>query len=269
MVWANDREVLFCNYAGLTGSMRRMAADGSSEDEPVAGVLDGALDPAIVRPPNGPARLAYSRRGADTNIWGMEIAPDANGGFRTLVPPTLIAGSTREDISPQISPEGKRIAFTSDRGGYPEIWVDSTGGSGPVQLTTQKSPRTGSPRWSPDGKWIVFDSVASGNNDIWMVDSEGGSPKQVTTEPSNDARPAFSRDGRWIYFRSDRSGSQQIWRIPSSAPFRPAVQLTAERRLRCGRGPGWQAPLLHPAPRRPVELCPWKAAKGRWSSNRS
>jgi dipeptidyl aminopeptidase/acylaminoacyl peptidase len=59
-----------------------------------------------------------------------------------------------------------------------------------------------------------------------MVGSEGGPPKQLTTEPSNDARPSFSRDGRWIYFRSDRSGSQQIWKIPSSAPFRPAVQLT-------------------------------------------
>jgi Tol biopolymer transport system component/predicted Ser/Thr protein kinase len=226
LVWASNREILFCSISGLSGSMRRMAADGSSEEQPVAGVLDGALDPAIVHPANGPARLAYVRGGNDTNIWGMEIAFDAGGGVKTVVPATAIAASTREDISPQISPDGKRIAFTSDRGGYPEIWIDSIEGSSPSQLTSQKSARAGSPRWSPDGKWIVFDSLASGNNDIWMVGSEGGVPKQVTTEPSNDARPAFSHDGRWIYFRSDRSGSQQIWKVPSAAPFRPAVQMT-------------------------------------------
>jgi Tol biopolymer transport system component/tRNA A-37 threonylcarbamoyl transferase component Bud32 len=226
LVWASNREVVFCNLAGLTGSMRRLVADGKSEEQPVEGVLDGALDPAIARPANGPVRLAYARREADTNIWGMEIAPDGHGGVRTVIPPTSVIASTRTDISPQISPDGKRLAFVSDRGGYPEIWVDSVDGAGPSQLTALKSPRCGSPRWSPDGRRIVFDSLASGNNDIWMVGSDGGAPKQLTTEPSNDARPSFSRDGRWIYFRSDRSGSQQIWRIPSSPPFQPAAQLT-------------------------------------------
>jgi dipeptidyl aminopeptidase/acylaminoacyl peptidase len=218
--------VLFCNFAALSGSMRRLAIDGSSQEQPVEGVLDGALDPAIARPANGPVRLAYARREADTNIWGMEIAPDGHGGIRTVIPPTMVIASTRADLSPQISPDGKRLAFVSDRGGYPEIWVGSADGAGPSQLTALKSPRCGSPRWSPDGKFIVFDSLAAGSNDIWMVGSDGGAPKQLTTEPSNDARPSFARDGRWIYFRSDRSGSQQIWKIPSSAPFRPAVQLT-------------------------------------------
>ena len=206
--------------------MWRMAADGRSEEQPVTGALDGAMDLAIGHPAKGPLRLAYSRNGADTNIWSMEIAPDGRGGVRSLTPPASIIASTREDISPRFSPDGKRIAFGSNRDGYPEIWVAASDGSGVSQLTALKSPRSGSARWSPDGKQIVFDTLASGNNDIWMVASDGGSPRQITTEPSNDARPGFSRDGRWIYFRSDRSGSQQIWRIPSSAPFHPAVQLT-------------------------------------------
>jgi hypothetical protein len=206
--------------------MWRMVADGSFAQRPVAGVLDGALDPAIAHPPNGPARLAYTRWAADTNIWSMEIAPDAHGGVRTVGEPASIIASTRAEISPRFSPDGKRIAFESDRDGYPEIWVAASDGSGPSQSTTLRSPRSGSPRWSPDGTEIVFDSLASGNNDIWMVGSEGGPARQLTTEPSNDARPNFSRDGRWIYFRSDRSGAQQIWKMPSAAPFRPAVQLT-------------------------------------------
>jgi len=226
LVWAGNREVLFCNDTGTSGSLWRLAADGRSEEQPVAGVLDGALDPAIAHPANGPARLAYTRATADSNIWSAEIVPDAHGGVRTAAQPAAIIASTREDISPQFSPDGKRIAFASDREGYPEIWAGASDGSGVSQLTTLKSPRSGSPHWSPDGTEIVFDSLAAGNNDIWMVGSEGGSPKQLTTEPSNDARPSFSRDGRSIYFRSDRSGFQQIWKMPSSAPFRPAVQLT-------------------------------------------
>jgi serine/threonine protein kinase/Tol biopolymer transport system component len=225
-VWASNREVLFYSTSGVSGSIWRMLADGSSEQQPVAGVLDGAREPAISHPVNGPVRMAYTHVANDTNIWCMEIAPDGHGGVRTVAQPASIIASTRAELSPQFSPDGKRIVFESDRDGYPEIWVAASDGSGAAQLTMLKSPRSGSARWSPDGTRIVFDSLASGDNDIWMVGSEGGPPKQLTTEPANDARPSFSRDGRWIYFRSDRSGSQQIWKIPSSAPFRPAARLT-------------------------------------------
>ena len=226
LVWASNREILFYGTAGVSGSMWRMFADGRSEDRPVEGALDGAREPAISHPPNGPVRLAYTRFVGDSNIWRMAIAPDAHGGMRAVGQPASIIASTRADISPRFSPDGKRIVFASDRDGYLEIWVAASDGSGPAQLTTLKSSRSGSPRWSPDGTEIVFDSPASGNSDIWMVRSEGGPPRQLTTEPSIDARPSFSRDGRWIYFRSDRSGAQQIWKMPSAAPFRPAVQLT-------------------------------------------
>ena len=226
LVWASNREILFSSTATVSISMWRMVADGSSEQQPVLGVLDEARDPAISRPANGPVRLAYTRIAADVNIWRMEIAADAHGAVRTVAQPASIIASTRVDISPQFSPDGRRIVFASDRDGYLEIWVGASDGSGPSQLTMLRCRSSGSPRWSPDGKQIVFDSLASGNSDIWMVGSEGGPPKQLTTEPSKDARPSFSRDGRWIYFRSDRSGSQQIWKIPSSAPFHPAMQLT-------------------------------------------
>jgi Tol biopolymer transport system component len=156
----------------------------------------------------------------------MEIAIDGNDRVRTVTEPAPVVSSTRADISPQFSPDGKRIVFGSDRDGFREIWVSDSDGSNPAQLTALKSPRCGSPHWSPDGRQIVFDSLASGNNDIWMVGSEGGPPKRLTTEPSDDGRPSWSHDGLWIYFRSDRSGSPQIWKIPSSEPYRPAVQVT-------------------------------------------
>ena len=226
LAWAGKREVLFSSAGAATGALWRMATDGSTEPQPVVGALDGAREPAIAHPASGHARLAYVRVVADANIWCMKFTPEAGGGVRTEVEPAPLIESTRADLSPQFSPDGKRMVFASDRDGHLEIWVSASDGSGAAELTTLRSPRSGSPRWSPDGRQIVFDSLASGNNDIWMVGSEGGPAKRITTEPSNDARPSFSRDGRWIYFRSDRSGSQEIWRMPSSAPFQPAVQLT-------------------------------------------
>jgi dipeptidyl aminopeptidase/acylaminoacyl peptidase len=226
IAWVNNLEILFGTGALGGGSLLRAGIEGRSEPEPVLAALNGARNPAIVYPAKAPARLAYGRFVYDYNIWRMEIEPEPDGCVRMVTEPAAVISSTLADVAPQFSPDGQRIAFSSDRDGYREIWVGASDGSNQAQLTTLKSTRCGSPSWSPDGRQIAFDSLASGNNDIWLVGSEGGLPKRLTTEPSNDARPSWSRDGRWIYFRSDRSGFQQIWKIPSSEPYTPAVQVT-------------------------------------------
>jgi Tol biopolymer transport system component/tRNA A-37 threonylcarbamoyl transferase component Bud32 len=225
LAWVNNRELIFSSGAEAP-SLWRIAADGRTEPERVTGALDRAIEPACTHPASGPARLAYSRSTSDYDIWRMGAAPDAGARGWSVTEPAPLIVSTYLDMTPQFSPDGKRIAFTSDRDGAMEIWTASSDGSNPSALTAFKGPNTGAPRWSPDGRQIVFDSLASGNNDIWIVGSEGGAPRRVTTEPSNEGRPSFSRDGRWIYFRSDRSGSQQIWKVPAAPPFQPAAQVT-------------------------------------------
>jgi serine/threonine protein kinase len=226
ITWPSNREIVFSRGIWGNTALWRVATDGRSEPQPVLGALDGGSYPAIAHPAKGPARLAYQRLVIDSNIWRMAVDSEPDGKFRIVTEPAAIVASTRNDTEPQFSPDGKRLAFGSDREGYREIWVGGSDGSNPVRLTTFNSERCGSPKWSPDGSRIVFDSLVSGNNDIWIVGSEGGSPKQITTEPSNEARPFWSRDGTWIYFRSDRSGAQQIWKIPASEPYKPAVQVT-------------------------------------------
>ncbi len=226
LAWVDNREIVFCDGAYGTGAMWRIVADGRSEPERVTAALEGAIFPAIFRPLKGPLRLAYGRVTNDHNIWRMQIAAEPGGRAITKPEPEPVIASTRADITPQYSPDGARLAFSSDRDGYREIWVGAADGSGQFQLTSLKSTRASSPKWSPDGRQIVFDSLVSGNNDLWIVGSEGGPPKRVTTKPSDDARPSWSRDGRWVYFRSDRSGSRQIWKIPAAEPYKPAVQLT-------------------------------------------
>jgi Tol biopolymer transport system component len=137
--------------------------------------------------------------------------------------PRRVIASSWIDHSPAYSPDGRKIAFQSERSGQANIWVSNHDGSDPVQLTRFES-HSGTPRWSPDGRQIVFDSLEAGNWDLWVVDVENGVPRQLTQDSAEDGTPFWSRDGLWIYFHSSRSGSPQIWKIPAHGG--PAVQVT-------------------------------------------
>jgi len=122
--------------------------------------------------------------------------------------------SSRSDTEPQVSPDGKRLVFSSTRTGYREIWRSEADGSLALELTNFRGLRVGSPRWSPDGQTVVFDAYAEGHTDLWTVSSEGGPPHRLTRDPSSHFRPSFSPDGDWIYFGSDRAGLE-VWKMPS------------------------------------------------------
>jgi Tol biopolymer transport system component len=155
------------------------------------------------------------------NIWRIEARGTKGAGAS---PPAKLISSTRSDESPQYSPDGKKIVFSSSRTGDLELWMCDADGSNPVQLTSFDGPHVGSPRWSPDGRQIAFDSTAAEHRDIYLVGVDGGRPRRLTTEPSADVRPSWSRDGRFVYFGSDRGGEWQVWKAPAEGG--PAVQLT-------------------------------------------
>lgn len=157
------------------------------------------------------SRLIYERYVFDYNIWRI---PDSNSSATLSLPSRFIA-STKVDMEPQFSPDGKRVAFNSSRSGNYEIWVCDRNGANPVQLTSLNGPIVGSPRWSPDSQWIAFDGSKGGNSDIYVIRADGGPVHRMTTGPSNNVRPSWSRDGRWIYFGSNRNGNSRIWKTPA------------------------------------------------------
>jgi Tol biopolymer transport system component len=152
-------------------------------------------------------RLAYERINSDANVWLYALPGESTQ------PPLKVSASTQMEVSPQISPDGNRIVFASNRTGGREIWVCNRDGSNLVQLTSFGSAGAGSPRWSPDGRRIAFDAALRGNVDIFVIDAQGGTPRPLTTAyEGEDSRPSWSNDGRWIYFASNRSGTMQIWK---------------------------------------------------------
>jgi len=130
-------------------------------------------------------------------------------GPRTFQDPTLrtvVSGSG--SAGPQFSPDGKHIAFMSNRSGPWQIWVSATNGANPVQISTTDS--AGTPRWSPDGKQIVFDAPCDEGTCVFVAPIDRSSGAHQLDE---GRVPSFSRDGKWIYFTSDRNDSWQVWKI--------------------------------------------------------
>jgi Tol biopolymer transport system component len=168
-----------------------------------------------------PPRLAWEHTIRDSNIWRLTV-----GDKRAAPDWQRIVASTRLDSSPQISPDGRSIAFVSDRTGSFQLWrVDADGGN-PVQLTNYEYEYPGSPRWSPDGSHIVFDLRADEGKAVFAMDAHGGGLRRAT--PWNDGtRPSYSRDGLWIYY-SDRAADKtlQLFKISASVTAGP-VQLTS------------------------------------------
>ncbi len=265
LTWtADSREIVFSSNRGGGFSLWRVAVPGGTP-EWVAAIGQNAYSPAISRQGN---RLAYNVSFLDSNIWRLDrsgITGQAASGRQNS--PVKLITSTRQDHSPQYSPDGKKIVFVSDRSGSDEIWVCDGDGSHPVQLTFFDGPLSGTPRWSPDGRQIVFDARPAGNSDIYVMSAEGGNPHPLTQEPSHDVMPSWSRNGRWIYFCSNRSGSFQIWKMSSVGG--EAVQVTQQGGFEAfespdgkllyytkGRTPGdiWQMPVAGGEERQVPEL---------------
>lgn len=133
------------------------------------------------------------------------VMPVAGGEARA------IASGVAWDMQPKWSPDGRQIAFTSDRAGGDNIWVMNADGSNPSQVSKETFRLLNQPEWSPDGQFIVgrkhFTSSRSlGAGELWMYHRSGGGGVQMTerrTQQKDTGEPAFSPDGRYLYFSDD------------------------------------------------------------------
>jgi eukaryotic-like serine/threonine-protein kinase len=219
LAWTLDgREIVFSSNRGGTPCLWRIPVFGGTPERLAVGG-DNVGRSSIARQGH---RLAYVQGFQSVNINRIEVA----GATSLNNPPPTLIGSTRTQSGPQFSPDGKSIAFQTDRSGSPEIWMCDSEGLNPIRLTSFGGPEVGSPRWSPDGKQLAFDSHAKGHADIYVLSVEGGLPRRITSESSTDVLPSWSKDGRWIYFASNRSGNDQVWKVPVEGGG--AVQVTKQ-----------------------------------------
>ena len=161
----------------------------------------------------------------DVSPDGRQIVFDLLGDIFTMPiggsgasPATRITSGPAYDMQPRFSPDGKKIAMTSDRDGLWNIWTIDVDGKNPKQVSREKRWWVNSPAWSADGAYIFarrhFVAQRSlGSGEIWMFHASGSDGLQVTDKngfQKDAGEPALSPDGRYVYYSKDVTAGQQF-----------------------------------------------------------
>ncbi|HYE13644.1 MAG TPA: hypothetical protein VD968_04295, partial [Pyrinomonadaceae bacterium] len=123
----------------------------------------------------------------------------------------LLSGGVSWEVQPRWSPDGKWVAFTSDRDGGDNIWVIGADGQNRRQVTKETNRLLNTPAWTPDGQYLLArkhwtDARSAGAGEIWMYHINGGGKGvQLTEKPNwtaNIGEPVVDPKGRFVYFVS-------------------------------------------------------------------
>jgi eukaryotic-like serine/threonine-protein kinase len=210
LAWTRDGSaIIYAAGVDSLSSLWRVSVDGNRAPERIEDPDEVGTTPALARSRD---RLAFTRMSLDQDIYRSQ------GGR----PVQFVAGSSFLDEDARLSPDGRRLAFSSSRSGTTaNLWIAEADGSNPQQLTHSPgggpAGGPGSPSWSPDGRRIAFDAPGKDfRRHLWMIDADGGAPRRLTTERDEQVVPTWSRDGRWIYYSWWQADGRDIWRMPTN-----------------------------------------------------
>lgn len=207
---ADSREVVFSSDRGAATGLWRVCASGCFPPRPIAGPVGEAKWPSI--PANGVSSLVYEQGLSTFNIWQVRLK-DAKHSEK---PASVLISEKGDKMRPELSPDGKRIAFESNRLGFWDIWSCDVEGKGCDQVTSLHGT-AGRARWSPDGRHIAFEFHPKDRSEIYVVDVPGGVPHLLPTiSGADNLSPSWSRDGKYLYFASKRGAEHfQVWKMPA------------------------------------------------------
>ncbi len=200
LVWAVDGEsIIFSSERNGQRGLWRVPARGG-RIFPLPGAGEGARLPAVSA--DG-SKLAYTRSMRDLNIWRQSLAGDTE--------PEPLIRSTRLDHLPRYSPDGRRIAFISDRTGSMQLWVADNDGTNALQLTSYEGELVTLPNWSADSRRIAVQVIERDRSHIDLVNVEDRSRRRLELPEEGGIAPSWSHDGRWIYLTRRFQG---VWKFP-------------------------------------------------------
>ncbi|MDZ4674769.1 MAG: hypothetical protein SGI84_09955 [Gemmatimonadota bacterium] len=204
--WSPDATKFAYGILGDDGQSPIVIQDvvgGARRTVPTTGGGGNHITPAFS--PDG-ASLAFTRLTEQGSaIFRADVA-------RMCCVERLTATRYPANLSPTWSPDGRRIAFVSDRSGVPQIYVMSADGTDQELMVPFDFGATGAsyaPDWSPDGTRLVFHRDVSGAPQLFVYVVGSRQVKQLTSQGRNED-PAWAPDSRHIVYISDRTGRRQL-----------------------------------------------------------
>jgi Tol biopolymer transport system component len=226
--------------AGVPSGTVQFAANGTNLGSPVtlsggqASYTTSSLAPghyAVTATYSGDANFLSSVSSSITqavrnNLIAFSSTRDGNLELYIMQPDgtvqTRLTFNSAQDSEPVLSPDGTRVAFVSNRSGYPNIWVMKTALESSTNVPknlTNDAAVDADPTWSPDGTKIVFASNRSGKSQLWLMNADGTGVSRLTTDSANDLTAAWSPDGMKIAYASDAGGKFQLYVATLTANF--------------------------------------------------
>jgi hypothetical protein len=186
---------------------------------------------AFVTTRDDPDPLGCGLSGCNYEIYVM----NSNGS--AVTPLTTAPGF---DVSPSWSPDGTKIAFTSNRDSNAEVYSMDADGTGQSDVSNNAAS-DGDPDWSPDGKKLVFTTDRDANTELYAMDANGANQTRITNNPTTiDNAPAWSPDGSKIVFQQlpNEGGHWDIYTI--NADSSAQTKLTDAPTSNSSTDPSWQ-----------------------------
>lgn len=202
--WSPDgHSVLYASDVGGGFGLWRAAIDGSQAAWlPLNG--QDIYNPVVA----ASGRLVFESISFEENLWSLDLTAGPHAS-----PERLALRSTRQETLPAFSPDGRELAFVSNRSGQRTLWLGSFDSANSRPLTRPDEAVAGGPVWSPGGSRIAVALVVDGFARPFVVMVGSGRSRPLLDEPTHAIPVAWSGDGARIYLASDRGGQWDLWSI--------------------------------------------------------
>ena len=207
-------------------------------------------------------RVFFSEGTSSSATWGnngnIYLAKYMGDKNTDLIEYTIVSGGTGHSLEmsrkltkhmaietePALSPDGKALAYISDRTGTPQVYLLNLATKKTTRLT-KKGNYNSSPSWSPDGTMIAYNGVRNSKSVIFrvLVDDPLGFETQVSPKGMRAESPVWSSDGSLVAYQAKKTG-QQNWKIYYSLSSGSSAQrLTKSKRGVDETSPSWNSGL--------------------------
>ncbi len=225
--WMPDgRSLLFVSNRDGSRDVYRieLGRSGGPSARPIR--LTTGLQPHTIDVSRDGSVLAYASFTDYANIWSLPI-PDGAPLSAAGAQPVSVGHQSIEGMA--ISPNGRWLAFDSDRGGKQAIYRMLLSGGEPEPLSADSGDDF-MPSWSPDGREIAYYGFRRGRRQLFVMPVDGGPPSRVVPDSDNQRFPDWAPDGKHLVFHSDRTGRFELYVVDRNArgDWAPPRQLTKE-----------------------------------------